>query len=126
MPVAVGAVVVAVALLVIVPLVAIVAGAGPFNDDAPEQTPFLTDEESITVTIRDFLYFPEDLTINAGATVTWVNEDAAPHDATDNNDAWATEVLDEGESGSITFAEAGVFPYYCSVHPFMTATVSVR
>lgn len=126
MPVAIGAVVVAVALLVIVPLVAIVAGAGPFDDDAPEQTPFLTDEQSVTVTIRDFVYFPEDLTINAGATVTWVNEDAAPHDATDNNDAWATEVLDEGESGSITFAEAGVFPYYCSIHPFMTATVTVR
>lgn len=125
LPLAVGAVAIAVLVLAVVPVIAIVSGSGPFGEE-PEQTPFVTDEDEVTVEIRDFVYFPEDLTVDAGATVTWMNDESAPHDATADDESWRTDVLNEDESGSITFDETGTFAYYCSIHPFMEGTVTVR
>lgn len=126
LPFAAGSVVVAVVLLVVVPVVAVFAGAGPFGNDDPEQTPVVTGERSVTVEMRDFVYFPKDLTVDAGTEVTWVNEDAAPHDATGDDEAWRTEVLNEDESETVVFDTPGTFPYYCSIHPWMKGAVTVR
>jgi plastocyanin len=101
-------------------------GAGPFGDDGPKQTPLVTDDDSVSVTIRDFTYFPEDLSVNLGAEVTWLNEDGVIHDATDRDGAWETELLGEGESGTITLDEPGSFEYYCTVHPYMEGRLIVR
>jgi plastocyanin len=89
------------------------------------QTPVEFDGQSVTIIIKDFDFSPRDATILKGATVTWSNQDKAPHDATDNDDEWATEVLDDGESGSLTFDEPGVFEYHCSIHPYMKGTLTV-
>jgi plastocyanin len=126
LPFAVAWVVLGVLVLVVVPVVAILSGAGPFGDDGPKQTPFVTDDDSVTVTIRDFTYFPEDLSVNLGAEVTWLNEDGVIHDATDRDGAWETELLGEGESGTITLDEPGSFEYYCTVHPYMEGRLIVR
>lgn len=77
------------------------------------------------IIIKDFDFSPRDATITAGTRVTWVNEDEAPHDATSDNDTWATKVLDDGESGSLSFSKPGVFDYRCSIHPYMEATLTV-
>ena len=51
---------------------------------------------------------------------------AAPHDAVSDDDEWETDLLQEGDSGSITFEEAGEFAYHCSVHPDMKGKITVR
>jgi plastocyanin len=88
-------------------------------------TPTVVDGD-FTVRISDFEFVPSNLSVPAGASVTWGNEDEAPHDATDDDDAWQTKTLDEDQSGAVTFDDAGTFTYHCSIHPYMKAKVIVR
>ena len=77
------------------------------------------------VMIKDFAFAPETLEITAGTTVTWMNEDSAPHTATSSDGVFQSGKLDKGESFSHTFEEAGTFEYFCEYHPGMKATVTV-
>ena len=119
------AVVVAGALAVIVFVVIALSTGGDTAPDAG-QTPFVSDENMVELTIVNFLYSPTDLTIDAGTTVTWTNADTAIHDATERDRSWNTELLREGEAGAVTFDEAGTFEYFFSIHPLMEASVTVR
>ena len=89
------------------------------------QTPFVA-EGDVTVEMRGFEYFPRDLTIKAGASVTWTNYDNVPHNATDDDKSWETETLHGDDSGSLTFPDAGEYTYYCTIHPSMKAKLAVR
>jgi len=77
------------------------------------------------VRIVDFAYSPAGVTVNVGDTITWTNEDAAPHTATADDGEFDTGTLSRGASGSQTFSSAGTFSYFCTIHPSMTATVTV-
>jgi plastocyanin len=82
----------------------------------------------VEVTIMNFKFDPTPLTIPVGTTVVWTNQDTAPHTATsDPGSAFAfdTGMLQKGQSGKITFTQAGTFTYFCSVHPNMHGTVTV-
>lgn len=73
----------------------------------------------------------EDLTVPAGTAITWTNRDVAVHTSTSGvspvpDGKWDTGLLFLDESSTIIFNTPGVFPYFCTVHPFMTATVTVR
>ena len=72
-----------------------------------------------TVEIRDFTFAPDTLTVPSGTTVTWVNRDSAPHTATSTTDAFDSGRLEQGQTYSYTFDEAGTFEYSCTVHPSM-------
>ncbi|HSP54651.1 MAG TPA: cupredoxin family copper-binding protein [Dehalococcoidia bacterium] len=89
------------------------------------QTPFVAQGDA-TVDMRGFQYFPRDLTIHAGATVTWKNSDNVPHNATEKDKAWETTIINKGGEDSLTFNTAGVFEYYCTIHPSMKAKLTVR
>jgi plastocyanin len=73
----------------------------------------------------DFVFSPSSLSVLTGDTVTWTNNGTAPegHDVT--GDGLASGLLQEGQSYSHTFASAGTFNYICSLHPFMTGSVTV-
>lgn len=90
------------------------------------QTPVVATAGEATVDIRDFVYFPADLTVGAGTRVTWVNYDSAPHTATGTSSSWDTGRLDRNDRGSVVFEEPGSFPYFCIYHPSMKAAVTVR
>ena len=92
----------------------------------PEQTPVVLQGADVAIDIQDFDYFPRYAAVDAGTTVTWTNYDSAPHSATDRQKAWDTGLLQEDESRAITFDTPGTFEYYCTVHPNMTATLTVR
>ena len=91
-----------------------------------QQTPVVATADEVTVDIRDFAYFPADLTVNAGAKVTWVNYDSAPHTATGTSVSWDTGRLDRNDRGAVVFEDAGSFPYLCIYHPNMKGVVTVR
>ena len=78
------------------------------------------------ITIEDFAYAPGNLRIPVGAKLTWTNRDSAPHSATDTGGTWDTGVLAKDESATLTFASAGTFDYFCSLHPDMKARVVVQ
>lgn len=80
---------------------------------------------AVTVDIADFKYKPETLTVQKGASVTWVNHDSSPHTATARG-AFDTDTLKKGDEKTLKLAKAGTFDYICEFHPFMKATVIVR
>ncbi|SMX31602.1 cupredoxin domain-containing protein [Octadecabacter ascidiaceicola] len=79
-----------------------------------------------TVTIKSMAFTPENLTISAGDTVTWVNEDRPRHSAwEDSGDAFDTGLLAQGDSASVTFNSAGSFSYRCRPHGNMRGSITV-
>jgi plastocyanin len=99
--------------------------AGCHGGRGANQTPSVLTGDEVTIRMKDFDFSPRDATIVLGAKVTWVNEDAAPHDATDDDKAWATEILEKGQSGSVTFDTPGTYEYHCTIHPYMKGKVTV-
>jgi len=79
----------------------------------------------------DECFIPSPVNIAIGDTVTWVNDDTAAHTATSGSAAdgpdgnWDSSLVISGSSFSNTFDEAGEFPYFCMVHPWMTGMVIV-
>ena len=78
-----------------------------------------------TVVIKDFAFTPANITIKAGDTITWVNEDSAEHSAWDLNDAFDTGLLSTGQSAALTFNSAGTFSYRCRPHGNMRGTITI-
>lgn len=82
---------------------------------------------TVTVEIKDFAYGPETVTIPAGGTVTWTNQDAAPHTATaQDREVLQSGALAQGESYSQTFDTPGTYEYFCEFHAGMKGTVIVE
>jgi plastocyanin len=78
------------------------------------------------VTIDNFSFGPQTVTVPVGATVTWTNHDDIPHTVVSTDGMFKSKVRDTDEKFSYTFTKAGTYPYYCSVHPKMTGQVVVR
>src|SRR5262245_50738438 len=72
-----------------------------------------------TVVIENMRFEPQQLTVNAGDRVEWVNKDLVPHSATANDDAFDSSKIDPGQSWSYTAADAGIHGYKCTFHPTM-------
>ena len=76
-------------------------------------------------------YIPFDVSISVGDKVTWSNDDSAAHTVTSGTPAdgpdgnFDSSLFMAGNVFSITFNEAGDYPYYCMVHPWMTGIVNV-
>lgn len=83
--------------------------------------------ETHSVTISGYAFSPPALTIDVGDTVTWTNGDQAPHDVTTTSAPVAIHgaTMNKGQSWSYTFTTPGRYSYICSIHPDMTATLTV-
>ena len=83
---------------------------------------------AVTVRIDNFTFGPSALAVPPGTTVTWINQDDIPHTivSSDGGKSFRSKVLDTGDRFSFTFARAGRFGYFCSIHPHMTGTVLVK
>ena len=78
------------------------------------------------VRIDNFSFGPQTVTVPVGATVTWTNRDDIPHTVVSTDGLFNSKVRDTDEKFSYTFAKAGTYPYFCSVHPKMTGKVVVQ
>jgi plastocyanin len=79
-----------------------------------------------TVTIDNFVFGPQTITVPVGATVTWTNRDDIPHTSVSTDGVFKSKVLDTDEKFSYTFTKAGTYSYYCTIHPKMTGKVVVE
>jgi plastocyanin len=78
------------------------------------------------VSIKGFAFNPAESTTTAGGTVTWTNEDDAPHTVTfDDASITSSGNINKAGTFAATFAVAGTFTYKCTIHPTMTGTVKV-
>ncbi len=83
-------------------------------------------QEANVVTIDNFTFTPPELTVPVGTTVKFVNHDDIPHTVVDKNKAFRSKALDTDDAYSFTFASAGTFDYFCSLHPHMVAKIIVK
>jgi amicyanin len=91
-----------------------------------QQAPASTPVTNVTqVTIANFAYAPSTIQVKVGTTVTWTNQDSAPHTVTFKNGMKDSGWLRQGQSFSYAFTTPGPFDYYCTVHPNMVARVIV-
>jgi plastocyanin len=74
----------------------------------------------------DYDFFPRRVQVPVGTSVTWQNQGAVIHTATDQKGSWDTGDVRAGESASITFSAAGTYTYSCSPHPWMIGQVIVQ
>ncbi len=76
-------------------------------------------------------FIPADVTVDVGGEVTWSNDDIAAHTVTAGSledglsGEFDSNLFMPGASFSHTFEEAGEYPYFCVVHPWMAGTVTV-
>jgi amicyanin len=82
--------------------------------------------EETTVKIDNFTFNPPSLTVKAGTTVTWKNEDDIPHTVASATKVFKSKALDTDDSYTFTFTTPGVYEYFCSIHPHMTAKIVVE
>jgi len=77
-------------------------------------------------------FIPNPVTVELGTIVTWENTDTAAHTATAGSPAdgpsgvWDSSLVMSGGSYSVTLDDAGTYPYFCMVHPWMEGTVIVE
>jgi len=88
------------------------------------------------VTVKNYQFDPQFLTIPQGANVTWINQDSSSgayggstsiqHQITSNNSAFAqSPPLNTGDKYTVQFNQTGTFPYHCAIHTYMTGTITV-
>jgi plastocyanin len=77
-------------------------------------------------------YAPAEVTVKAGETITWKNDDTAIHTATSGENStpdgkFDTSLVSPGQGSKPTAMpnEPGQYPYFCTLHPWMTGTVTV-
>ena len=79
-----------------------------------------------TVDIDNFAFTPAALTVTAGTTVTWKNEDDSPHRIGNKNGTFKSAALDTDDTFSHTFTVPGEYAYICTIHPYMAGTIIVK
>lgn len=78
------------------------------------------------VEIHNYQFVPATLTVTAGTTVTWTNNDTSPHTVTDNKRTFHSAALDTKDTFTYTFAAPGEYVYRCTFHPMMVGRVIVK
>lgn len=91
------------------------------NNPPPDGTP------GTTVVISNFSYSPSTLSVSAGDTVTWRNDDNVNHTVTSNSGSELNSpLLSHGQTYTHVFNSSGNYPYHCTVHPTMAGSVTVQ
>ena len=105
--------------------VAIALAAAVLASAAIFPTAFVQAAET-EVNIDQFAFYPQRITVKAGTTVTWINEDDVPHTVASSIKFFKSKALDTADKFSFTFTTPGTYDYFCSVHPHMTGAVVVE
>jgi plastocyanin len=77
-----------------------------------------------TISIKNFAFNPATVTIKAGTTAKWINEDSAAHSI--KSSLVNSPVMSPGGSFEFTFTQPGTYAYSCGIHASMNGTVIVQ
>jgi plastocyanin len=101
-------------------------GCGVTDEEAVDPAT-VPPEETTEVDMQDFAFDPPHIQVSVGDTVTWTQgTDPEAHTATADDGSFDTGVLsEEGDTGEVTFDDAGEYPYFCEIHPEMLGQVTV-
>lgn len=77
----------------------------------------------VKVDMKDFQYFPREITIEQGQTIQWRNVDIEAHSITARD--WDSGTIEPGKSYSRKFDVPGTYEFHCVFHPDMVGKVTV-
>jgi len=83
---------------------------------------------TVNVVMKSLEFNPTVIHVRVGQRVTWTNDDGAPHNVTYVSGprfASSRPVLNPGATFSVRLREPGTIHYFCSIHPWMKATIVV-
>ena len=81
--------------------------------------------DTVAVHITNFTFNPGQITIKAGTTVTWTNDDDIPHSIIEKVHRFHSPPLDTGDTYSMTFKDPGEVDYFCGFHAMMQGKIIV-
>lgn len=76
------------------------------------------------IVIKNYTFTPSTLTVKAGDTVTWTNNDSVAHSI--KSATFNSSTLNTGDTFKFTFNTPGTYNYNCGIHPTMTGIVIVQ
>jgi plastocyanin len=79
-----------------------------------------------TVSIEQFAFTPNEISVTLGDTVEWVNRDVFNHTTTADSAAWSSPEFGRGERFLLVTTQQGRFPYHCAAHPVMRGVLVVQ
>jgi len=101
-------------------------GYGSPPAETPAETPAGGDEPASATTVieKNFAFDPASIEVKVGDTVTFTNEDSAPHNVAIDG----KNLGDQNTGASVTWKaeKAGTYAYTCTIHPSMTGEVVVK
>jgi plastocyanin len=112
--------------LFILVVVLTACGSKTVSPAAPATSAPAVSGNEAKINISSFKFDPANITIKAGETVTWINQDDVVHTVVADDNSWTSDNLGKGVSYSHTFDTAGTFAYHCGVHPTMKGAVIVQ
>lgn len=85
-----------------------------------------TQSNSNQVSIENYSFNPQTITVPAGTTIIWINKDDDVHTVVSAEKKFSSGALDTNDKFSFTFNDSGTYNYYCSMHPHMTGKIIVK
>jgi plastocyanin len=80
----------------------------------------------VTIKMQNIAFAPKAVTVKVGQKVTWTNEDTVDHNVTSQSgETIKSDNFGKGGTFSFTPKKAGTIKYVCTIHPGMTATLTV-
>ena len=119
-------------LLVLCAVVALAAaGCGSSNDNGSSSstsTPAASSSGGgIAIKMANIAFDPKDVTVKVGQKITWTNDDSTDHNVTADSGAdFKSKDFGKGATFDFTPDKAGTIKYECTLHPGMTATITVQ
>jgi plastocyanin len=113
-------------ILVLVLMLAIAVFAAACGGTSTTTTATSAAAGGAQVAIKGFAFNPASVTIKAGESVTWTNQDGTTHDVAGDKGEFDSGSLGSDSTFTFTFAKAGTYAYHCSIHPNMTGTIIVQ
>jgi plastocyanin len=82
---------------------------------------------AVTIKMQNIAFDPKAVTVKVGQKVTWTNEDTVDHNVTSQSgETIKSDNFGKGATFSFTPKTAGTIKYVCTIHPGMTATLTVQ
>jgi len=110
-------------------------GGGSSSSSSSTSTPAASSSSSssaassgggVQIKMQNIAFAPKSATVKVGQKVTWTNADTVDHNVTANSGAsFKSQNFGNGGTFSFTPTKAGTIKYVCTIHPGMTATLTV-
>ncbi len=83
-------------------------------------------DDAVTISMKDIKFVPQTAEARVGQTITWTNDDTAPHNVTAEDGAdFKSDTLNKGDTFDFTPKQAGPINYVCTIHPKQTGRLLI-